>query len=122
MKLTNPDDTELNVIFALEIAGWTWTTAGGMFLVDPKDGLIHNVPDFVKSVDAVLPWMEKCKGASILFDPIFGDPIWRVDCALKEEECDFPEWRTDNAFAHNSLAKAAVVSLLKAHGVEVEFT
>ena len=111
MKLTNPTDEALNMAFAIDVA---------------KCGPDHKQyegADYCNSAGAVLPWLEDCKGASCNFDAVYCNPgEWSVDCTNVESECDYPEWRTRNSARDTSFPRAAVIALLRAHGVEVEFT
>ncbi len=121
--MKNPTDMELDAAFSEKVAGWMQCERlGRMVWYDPSGGHEINPPRFTESADLVLPWLEKCVGVTIFHETLWGQPEWRVDCSKTEAECDYPEWSTNNACAHESFPRAAVIALLRANGVEVEFT
>lgn len=112
MKLTNPTDEELNVAFATEVAGWKSTPihmprkAGDVWWHDSGGNLTEGA-NFTRSADLVLPWLEKREEAG--FHYLKGH--WYVHLYAEDKSCaNSPR-----------LALAAVIVLLRAHGVEVEF-
>jgi hypothetical protein len=110
MKLLNPTDDELNAAFAKEVAGWKWekTDRDHMAWIEYREGGSWEVePNFTTSADAVLPYVSKLKEVGIHY--VDGD--WFVRC-----------WSEDKNCANcDSFAKACVIALLRARGVEVEF-
>ena len=127
MKLIDPTDDELNAAFAEKVAGWTrfFSENLGAALFHPPglpDAANVNkrfeVPRFTQSADTVLPWLEKWRDGNTLFiagTSIFGERAWGVD--LIDNSQNFRQFVKDP-----SLPRAAVIALLRAHGVEVEFT
>ena len=118
MKLLNPKDDELNAAFAEKVAGLAnisdWGAAG-WHARDPKEGTrspMRAIPDYVASTDAVLPWLEKHQWLSERFEPGPHNHTYQV--WLGESP-----W--DKSGGGPTLAKAAVVALLRANGVDVEF-
>jgi hypothetical protein len=124
MKLINPTDDELNVAFAEKVAGFTdichesgedvdiesrqiypWRAWRGTF-----EGRRRFVPPFTTSADAVLPWLEKWP-----YDVDF-DQGEVFEYTFKVYYPVFVESSEEGSFAYN-----AVIALLRAHGVEVEF-
>lgn len=115
MKLVNPTDDVLDERFAIAVAGWkrtktkdagdpSWNT--GTDCISQGSGFAYRVPRYTKSADLVLPWLEKSK----LVDVVFGVGIWSVIVnANNQADC-------------KSFPRAAVIALLRAHGIEVEFT
>lgn len=132
MKLVKPSDDQLNAAFAEKVAGWTyWQSKHGHYHVtDPNgkhgepaygwpkydestgkkfvrhwtDGV--ELPRFTQSADAVLPFVSKLKEVGIHY----ADGDWFVRC-----------WSEDKNCANcDSLPRACVIALLRAHGVEVE--
>ena len=116
MKIKSNDHAALNAAFAEKVAGWRihhrntalWCKA------DEADGLMRSGAmavvgelNFTHSADAVLPWLEKrTEGWLIHTQPT--SP--RHTCWLVSEHTG----RAD------SVPHAAVIALLRAHGVEVE--
>ena len=118
MKLINPTDDELNAAFAEKVAGWKLNFAGpsafgtnlNPYWEDEKGRAQFDGPWFVYSADAVLPWLEK-HGPSI--ERLGFTGVWTIrlnDSQLLGEAAD------------KSFPRAAVIALLRAHGVEVEVT
>jgi len=120
MKLINPTDDELNFFFATKVAKWTKE-----FLPSKPDRIIYgwkteegfpvgNQPYFTDSVDSVLPWLEKWGSAD----------FQSARCLLCEGSGWLVDLLGDEAFFHTdkSLPRAAVIALLRAHGLEIEFT
>lgn len=114
MKLTNPTDDQLNAAFAEKVAGWFRTERlGKQVLYDPEGGHVligdtRCMPSFTTSADAVLPFVSKLKEVGIHY--LEGD--WYVRCWSEKKECANCD----------SLPKACVIALLRAHGVEIEFS
>lgn len=97
MKLTNPTDNELNEAFAKNVCKWTverWPS-----------------PDFVNCADAVLIWLDKTYW-QVQQTSKANKPL-RVRIGSEQDSC-FGE--------SDTFPRAAVIALLRAHGVEVEFT
>lgn len=120
MKLIDPTDDQLNVAFAEYVCGWIRRDMGKIGTHKKPDAFHSargwecneiNPTQFTTSSDAVLPWLEKC------YCQIGFGPAWRVT---------IEGGRTNkiNAATHldDSLPRAAAIALLRAHGVEVEFT
>lgn len=125
MKLTNPNDAELNAAFAEKAAGWTSLVPSGFngdnhLGVPPpgqRTGNAEIVPPFTQSADAVLPWLEKW---------MIENPKSTVDLSITPEtkRVTLYHGKTRSAWSadSNSFPRASVIALLRAHGVEVEFT
>lgn len=119
MKLTNPTDDQLNEAFAVEAARLVkYVDSFGLPRWGPPDlpaafnllSLPHHPPPFTTSADAVLPWLEKHR-----FEATYWNG-WRIRIICWEE-------KGENMFADDkSLPRAAVIALLRANGVEIEFT
>lgn len=115
MKLTNPTDAELNAAFAEKVAGMEIVGLARMWIRSGSNGHAP-IPHFTTSADAVLPWLEKT--------------AWDAAGGLNAEavvRCDTrPQVhiREDKRFIAQAgtFPLAAVIALLRAHGVEVEFT
>lgn len=109
MKLVDLTDDQLNAAFAEHVAGWRlWAGCHDQWNDGTKD---VGKARFTTSADAVLPWLEKHRfRVSAPWVP--GDE-WSVVVV-----CEDGEVRADSA----SLSRASVMALLRAHGVEVEFT
>jgi len=114
MKLINPTDNELDAAFAEHVAGWTHVYLGGPGYVwkhpRPSDGelSIYPLERFTAYADAVLPYLEKCRYiTTATFVPT--QQKWCVGIG------------GDSGTA-SIFARAAVIALLRAHKVEVEFT
>ena len=119
MKLIDPTDDALNAAFAEHVAGFSFPTA-------PSDGRCDEWrgANYRGSADVILPWLEKYRDraagssmATICADYASQAPFWTVIVgpAIKDQGDLF---RGD----HESLAKAAVIALLRAHNIEIEFT
>lgn len=110
MKLINPTDLHLDAAFAEHVAGWMQCERlGRMVWYDPEGGHEINPPRFTESADLVLPALEKQRA-------------WVCEKTWDSDEYTV---RVSNPLAITarsiSFAKAAVIALLRAHGVEVEF-
>lgn len=124
MKLTNPTDNELNAAFAEKVAGFTMKRnhARKMNTWVAPDGEVWHVSrmEFNRSADAVLPFLPKtteegwwnCSGPSdkgLFF------------CEVQFGEDEAPVSREGRSWGKTPVL-AMINALLKAHGVEVEFT
>lgn len=69
------------------------------------NGERQHIPHFIGSMDAVLPWLEKCPYWAVDGGP---NKPWMVLAGSGEAEAD-------------SLSYAAVLALLRAHGIQIEF-
>jgi hypothetical protein len=116
MKLTNPTDAELNAAFAEKVAGWKCFDSDDPWgWRDPSGQSWHrsHIPYFTTSADQVLPWLPK---------ELFGD-FWQAAGGYAGVRVTI--WSNDEIKAagdDRSFAKAAALALLRAHGVQVEFT
>jgi hypothetical protein len=137
MKLINPSDLELDDAFTTRIAGRRWCkwlfhgtwiyaredrildwvpTTEGFAIVDRPPDLVGwqgHVERFTESAGDVLPWLEKCQWFDISYAPARG-----FHCMLTLNSDEATEADADAS----TFPKAAVIALLRAHGVEVEFT
>lgn len=126
MKLINPTDDELNTAFAEKVAGWTdvryeegenvdidarviypWEGMAG----SPPDGQERRlVPPFTRSMDAVLPLMEKAGAWAADWCPI-----------ISNREAAYKVWLRKSGIeaVGPTLPRACVIALLRANGVEV---
>ncbi len=140
MKLTNPTDEQLNASILETLAGWEKHGPNkgekkrvlyrlfepqesprkrmlGRVLIAWSDGLFGgDFPKFTQSFDLILPWLDK-RGGHIEIRKSLGGG-WTVK--VYHEMIDglvvaHPEWT-------ESLPRAIVIALLRAKGVEVEFT
>lgn len=110
MKLTNPTDEELNVAFAEKVAGWMQCERlGRMVWYDPEGGHEMHVPRFTEYADLVLPLLEKCR--SWICEKTWDSPCYTI-------RVSDPKPITQRS---DTFPRAAVIALLRAHGVEVEF-
>ena len=108
MKLMNPTDDELNAAFAEKVAGWwLWPGYRDQWCDGTED---RGKARFTTSFDAVLPWLGKWRTIAIDWDRIAG--LWSVGVGQHK---DTPAYSP-------VLPRAAVIALLRAAGVEVEFT
>lgn len=136
MKLINPTDDELSSTFAVAIAGWL-VSNGGPVGVGPytwyaeEDGVTveRPKPNFARSADAVLPWLEK-RYIETEIKSWWDSPAQHYNESSRQGHRVFEPngvWTIripgSNAMAEDkSFAKAACIALLRAHGVEIEFT
>lgn len=110
MKLTNPTPDELRHAFAIEVAKYTlsqygeYFTEAGLFV-----GSRSTLPPWDTSADAVLPWLEKTMWMAERTPPTWCHvALYGYAPAVHAEAATLP--------------RAAVIALLRARGVEVEFT
>lgn len=137
MKLTNPTDWQLNSNFAVEVAGWSWKIEGdncvcwynedGCFMGGRNDGEPWDgIPKFTQSADLVLPWLEKWHDSGrgpVLMGTIHSAAMQRTGWMVQVRDADLSKNAPrDFEIISWSLPYAAVVALLNAHGVEIEFT
>jgi hypothetical protein len=134
MRLVNPTDRELDAAFAEKVCGWMRGEAGrgekrvkAYYLYSPsyneyrpldapyaviwKDGTVGgDLKRFTTSADAVLPWASK-------------EGIWQCEF-LGASLYRFIHWGKmgEHRGEGDTFARAAVLALLRAHGVTVEFT
>lgn len=119
MTLTNPTNAELNAAFATEVARITDITdkcpwekclmpVGQLF--GRRDDLWVIVPNFCSDANAVLVWLEKFDGHTNGPDISFQCGQWEVVL----NGCTTRDRAVCSAFP-----KAAVIALLRAHGVEI---
>lgn len=137
MKLTDPTDETLNAAFAEKVAGWRgpahpdtlaacdegmkkaqcwWLTPEGK-LFSPGFGV--EVPAFTTSADAVLPCLEKAAGghwSSWYSHPLHSDMPESYEVSVLNAQSPKVAARAE------TFAKAAVIALLRANGVEITFT
>lgn len=118
MKLTNPTDEQLNAAFAEQVCGWKWRTFPDGACPEIKHwrdvyGNIVSIHwpkySFTTSADAVLPWLEKRQWVRVELCA-FGEPKWGISVMHG------PIGMAD------TFPRAATIALLRAHGVEVEFS
>jgi len=115
MKLTNPTDRALDLAFAQSVAGWTEAKTDKKCCYNSEGNHCYwsDVPEFTHSADAVLPWLEGETWFYVETQSCTVPTTWVVsvsttDGLVKAQGPSFP--------------RAAVIALLRAHGVEVEFT
>ena len=116
MKLTNPTNEQINAAVAEYVAGWKKIPeATNIAFEVPETGARGTPPDFATSADALLPLLEKL----IRFD------VYATGNASASQGCRVYVWDHDDN-EHRGVAQAlplaACIALLRAHGVEVEFT
>lgn len=124
MKLIRPTDDELNAAFAEKVCNWSKGDDGYGYetVYNERVAPYKTVGpvwrfNFARSADAVLPWLEKCYmetdwlgGPVRHYTDAGGGACWRVRLPGK----------FDGEVEDNSLPRACVIALLRAHGVEVE--
>jgi hypothetical protein len=115
MKLTNPTDAELNIAFAEHVCGWLeggFIGSSGKYWVNADSSYASDdLLRFTESADAVLPWLEKRLSWSRDSD----GTVW---VELHTQPATFYGCEFDDL----PFPKAAVIALLRAHGVKVELT
>ena len=113
MKLINPTDDQLNEAFAVHVAGWKKLAVRDPEL-EPEweiggyggHGYAFRVPRLTDSADDVLPWLDKRK--------------WS-----RNGNSEVLVWYDGSMYAgsgHGTFPRAAVIALLRASGVEIEFS
>ena len=120
MKLINPTDRELDEAFAEHVAGWKVEFDGDKKYLSPDGENWHmwSIPYFTGSVDLVLPWLEKFGGAVYVNRYTgWGDTNWAVRLYENDEDGSLM-----GEAEEPTLPRAAMIALLRAHGVEIEFT
>lgn len=117
MKLIDPTNDQLDRAFAEHVCGWNAVCRCGesmkfhsRFDHTPVE-LEEPLPYFTRSADAVLPWLENTDDP----DAALRDGLWSVAFYVDKEN----NWVRGE---DKSLPRAACIALLRAHGVEVEFT
>lgn len=118
MKLTNPTDDELNAAFADIVYGRRCEKCG-KFHDKYNEGVNEDSLKFTDSADAVLPWLEKRE-----LQWSAGHRMYAKDffCSIQTKITQ-DGWDEERASAtDSSFPRACVIALLRAHGVEVEFT
>lgn len=129
MKLTNPTDSELNRVFAEKVCGYNithdvisgFTEIEGRtmnpiyFNIGEKWSIAASGFNFVEDANAVLPWLEKMTEYELFHDSRALDHYMCEVYWAKEGESVIHCFAMDSSFA-----RAAVIALLRAHGVEVE--
>lgn len=129
MKLINPTDDELNAAFLEHVTNqvvchegaWSSFIAGAGSMIKSRecshDNCLPFVPSFTTSADAVLPFVQNHYCEIKYWTGAAGErPCWRI--GIEGE----PTTRCGGQGDGLSFAKAAVIALLRAHGVEVEFS
>lgn len=117
MKLTNPTDDELNAAFAEHVAAMSKAD------VEYHTAPWSMKPRFTHSANAVLPWLEKEGWSwerSSYAPEITGEAVHFEVRVSGPNENQSGYCRC--VFSPDQFARAAVVALLRAYGVEVEFT
>lgn len=111
--LTNPTDDQLNAAFAEHVAGWHAEDAESGYR--PGEDNSAWAPRFTHSADAVLPWLEKSP-----FDVV---QTYSNTCCMWTVRL-LGRFTSNKEFVGQSEdgpAKAGVIALLRAHGVEIIF-
>lgn len=122
MKIINPTDDQLDAAFAEHVAGQIPTVSPGYFTYPNVRGF-WRAKKFTQSSDAVLPWLEKGRESGRRIGIEVGFRLWRIWIHDKNTDGLYDsclERRPDGE--SDTLPRAAVIALLRAHGVEVEFT
>jgi hypothetical protein len=106
-KLANPTDSQINAAVAEYVAGWTNDGTHWGWHKGPDIKRACDLDDYATSADAVLPLLENGLSVSCVFGGFSFQ--WTVSVSNRIGKAD-------------ALARAACIALLRAHGVEVEFT
>lgn len=131
MKLTNPTDDQLNAAFAEKACGYfsnavftpkhSWCRKSSTGDIVVLDGL-GALPDFIRSADTVLPWLENGSfyaKRNYFMASTEAPNTWFVHFCrwdeVEKKQCEGKAYAT-------TFPRAAVIALLRAHGVEIEFT
>lgn len=135
MTLVNPTDDELNRAFAERVAGWKWRDERGgawfdksddpdpmkwVRIIGPNGGdiALDGGLRWVSSADAVIPWLQNMWLSVVISEVIAG---WAVRiCYRGDQSFERPLGHCDSWALDPSFPRAAVIALLRAHGVEVE--
>lgn len=112
IRLVKPSDTTLIGVFARHLAGWAKHEVIQGYRDDPYGAPI---PDFLSSVDAVLPYLEGFAVTKTEYIKISVQHAWRVDLFASLEDHEPAGYASDQ-----SLARAAVIALLRSEGIEIE--
>lgn len=129
MKLVDPSATLLLESFAEHVAKWKRADGGcpcgeeacGSWML--PDGTYEYIPDWLGSMNAVLPWLEKYAWgvrSCGMTGSTHGYPHCMFWVIMDGQEYQGNVFHGDSITM--SLPRAAVICLLRAHGVEVEFT
>ncbi len=138
MKMINPTEDQINAAVAEKVAGWTKVDlvhgCFGWKHPRPSDGelSIYPLESFTRSMDAVLPLLEKhhwnCRSHG-MSGSTHGYPHCTVtvtEFPVSEHPERFGTQHEGHCFSGDSIATAlplaACIALLRAYGVEVEFT
>ena len=109
MKLTNPTDEQLIEAFAEKVCAWPETESTKLARLMGKSPY----PPFTQSFDAVLPWLEKHEWSAERFTNGDGNLVVVVRVGLLG---------IGGGWCDTELPRAAVIALLRAHDVAVEFS
>lgn len=110
-------DAILNALVCEHVCKWTENDSDFVPWKDAAGEAIEHTPEFTTDTDAILPWLEKEPHVSI--DRVKGDG-WQVAILDVEE---LPTGVSEGIRAdawEDTLAKAAVVALLRARGIDVD--
>lgn len=127
MKLLNPTDDELNaavtkyIVKSVPCDQWKLFMHDSMIQGDCGHANCHPTQmqiNYCKYADAILPWLEKWPLTNAQLVPSAGVK-WYVDITLKAGMAEKTEYARGRG---ETLAKACVLALLRANGVEIEFT
>jgi hypothetical protein len=111
MRLINPTDRELNLAFAREICEFTDETMAILDSPQMMSGRSTDL-DFTTSADGVLPYLDKCDEVEIKTMP---HGLWSVIVRKQPGGMGYQNFG-------DSVPRVAVLALLRAHGVEIEFS
>jgi hypothetical protein len=125
MKLTNPTDKELEEAFAIHVAGWTklnngeWRSPAKTKRIE-KTGIctddLEYPPSYATNTNAILPLLETHTWRGCSYRSRSGSHF-----SARVEVVDH-EFNLVVGESERSFPLAACVALLRAHGIEVEFT
>lgn len=116
MKLIDPTDVQLNAAFAVYVMGWksAFVDKNGTKRGTQYQG--ENI-NWAGSADAVLPWLEQHYLEAKYWTGHAGErPCWRIGVEGQ------PTTAQSGQGGDKSFARAAVIALLRANGVEVTFS
>ncbi len=125
MKLINPTDEELNAAFAESVARWSYNSHYNDWYLKDGDSIAwsgRKTPEWTKSADAVLPWLAKyvTETGCLWSITVRPDGLFLVNEGYQDESGPMLNGGHDADVEDKSLPRAAVIALLRAHGVEVE--